>query len=73
MNNLNAHKNEGAIALILSYDQGVVFWAPYYQIDDAIEFIFNTIDYNSLAAFTLPDLCIMITLSCTTNRVWTFY
>ena len=43
MDNLNAHKNEGVIALIHAYGHGVSFRAPYYPVDGSIEFIFNTL------------------------------
>ena len=43
MDNLNSHKNVAVIALIHSYGHGVVFRAPYWPVDGAIEFIFNTI------------------------------
>ena len=37
------HKNVGVIALIHLYGHGVVYRAPYWPVDGAIEFIFNTI------------------------------
>ena len=43
MDNLNSHKNEAVIALIHLYGHGVVYRAPYWPVDGAIEFIFNTI------------------------------
>ena len=43
MDNLHAHKNEAVIALIHLYGHGVVYRAPYWPVDGAIEFIFNTI------------------------------
>ena len=43
MDNLNSHKNEAVIALIHLYGHGVVFRAPYWPVDGAIEFVFNTI------------------------------
>ena len=43
MDNLNAHKNEGVIALIHAYGHGVVFRAPYYTVDGPIEYVFNTL------------------------------
>ena len=43
MDNLNSHKNVGVIALIHLYGHGVVYRAPYWPVDGAIEFIFNTI------------------------------
>ena len=43
MDNLNSHKNVGVIALIHLYGHGVVYRAPYWPVDGAIEFIFNTL------------------------------
>ena len=43
MDNLNAHRNVGVLALIHAYGHGVWFRAPYYPVDGAIEFIFNTL------------------------------
>ena len=43
MDNLNAHKNIGVLALIYAYGHGVCFRAPYYPVDGAIEYIFNTL------------------------------
>ena len=43
MDNLNSHKNDGVIALIHLYGHGVVYRAPYWPVDGAIEFIFNTL------------------------------
>ena len=43
MDNLNAHRNEGVVALIHLYGHGVIYRAPYWPVDGAIEFIFNSI------------------------------
>ena len=43
MDNLHAHTNDGVVALIHLYGHGVVFFAPYWPVDGAITFIFNTI------------------------------
>ena len=43
MDNLNSHKNVGVIALIHLYGHGVVYRAPYWAVDGAIEYIFNTL------------------------------
>jgi transposase len=43
MDNLNAHKNEAVIALIHAYGHGVVYRAPYWAVDAAIEYVFNTL------------------------------
>ena len=43
MDNLNSHRNDAVIALIHVYGHGVVFRAPYWPVDGAIEFIFNSL------------------------------
>ena len=43
MDNLNSHKNPGVTAIIHHFGHGVVYRAPYYAVDGAIEYIFNTI------------------------------
>ena len=43
MDNLNSHRNVAVVALIHLYGHGVVFRAPYWAVDGAIEFIFNTL------------------------------
>ena len=43
MDNLNSHINGAVVGLIHLYGHGVVFRAPYWPVDGAIEFIFNTI------------------------------
>ena len=43
MDNLNAHGNISALALIHMYGHGMVFRAPYWPVDETIEFIFNAI------------------------------
>jgi hypothetical protein len=43
MDNLLAHKNCAVIQLILSWGHRVCFRAPYYPVDGAIEYVFNTI------------------------------
>ena len=43
MDNLNAHLNGQAIALIHLHGHRVCFRAPYYPIDGAIEYVFNTL------------------------------
>ena len=43
MDNLNSHKNAAVIALIHLCGHGVVYRAPYWPVDGAIEFVFNTI------------------------------
>ena len=43
MDNLSSHKNPAVVTLIQSWGHGVVFRAPYYAVDGAIEFFFNTL------------------------------
>ena len=43
MDNLNSHNNNGVMAIIFEYGHRVCFRAPYYAVDGAIEFVFNTL------------------------------
>ena len=43
MDNLNSHKNVAVVALIHVYGHGIVFRAPYWAVDGAIEYVFNTV------------------------------
>ena len=43
MDNLNVHKNPLVIGLILNGGHQVVFRAPYWAVDGAIEYVFNSI------------------------------
>mmetsp|Transcript_4614 Transcript_4614/g.5167 ORF Transcript_4614/g.5167 Transcript_4614/m.5167 type:complete len:368 (-) Transcript_4614:25-1128(-) len=43
MDNLNAHTNAAVTALIYDAGHRIVFRAPYYPVDSAIEYIFNVI------------------------------
>ena len=43
MDNLNVHKNEGVLALIHGYRHIFCFCVPYYAIDGAIKFVFDTL------------------------------
>ena len=43
MDNLNSHRNVAVVALIHLYGHGVIYRAPYWAVDGAIEYIFNTI------------------------------
>ena len=43
MDNLLAHKNRTVIGLIHEWGHRVCFRAPYYPIDGAIEYVFNTL------------------------------
>ena len=44
MDNLNAHTNNGVQALIFNAGHRLIFRAPYYPVDGAIEYIFNVIE-----------------------------
>ena len=43
MDNLNIHKHPMVLHLIQSHGHGIVFRAPYWSCDGAIEYVFNTI------------------------------
>ena len=43
MDNLLAHKNPAVIELIVMSGHRFCFRAPYYPVDGAIEYVFNTI------------------------------
>ncbi len=43
MDNLNLHKHPMTITLVYLHGHRVVFWAPYWSCDGAIEYIFNTL------------------------------
>ena len=43
MDNLNSHTNVGVVALIYAYGHRVAFRAPYYPVDGAIEYVFNSV------------------------------
>ena len=43
MDNLNIHKHPVILNLIHGRNHRVIFWAPYWSCDGAIEYIFNTI------------------------------
>ena len=43
MDNLNVHKNPMVWMLIVNRGHQVVFRAPYWAVDDAIEYAFNTV------------------------------
>jgi transposase len=64
MDNLSAHKNPGVTALIHAAGHGVVYRAPYYAVDGAIEYVFNTLQAllrNRLYQIrTLEDLVLAI-------------
>ena len=44
MDNLNSHTNHAVQALIFNAGHRIVFRAPYYPVDGAIEYIFNVIE-----------------------------
>ena len=43
MDNLTSHHNPAVIALIQNAGHGVVFRAPYWPVDGAIEYVFNSL------------------------------
>ena len=43
MDNLNAHKNPRIQTMILAHGHGIIYRAPYWPVDGAIEYVFNTI------------------------------
>jgi len=43
MDNLHIHKHPVILNLIHRRNHCVIFWAPYWSCDGAIEYIFNTI------------------------------
>jgi hypothetical protein len=46
MDNLNLHKHPMIINMIHSRDHRVVYHAPYWSCDGAIEYVFNTLQTN---------------------------
>ena len=46
MDNLLAHKNQIVIQLILAWGHRFCFRAPYYPIDGAVEYVFNTVQHE---------------------------
>ena len=60
MNNLNVHYNPAVVNSILNGGHRLIFRAPYYAVDGAIEYVFNTIHtslllyYNELS--TMDEL-----------------
>ena len=45
IDNLDSHKNHAVQALIINCGHQIVYCAPYYPVDSAIEDIFNLIQY----------------------------
>ena len=46
MDNLAAHRNRMVVQLIIDRGHRVVFRAPYYAVDGAIEYFFNTLQHD---------------------------
>ena len=46
MDNLLAHKIQIVLGLIVEWGHIFCLWAPYYPIDEAIEYVFNTIQHE---------------------------
>lgn len=51
MDNLNVHKNPAVVNAILNNGHRFVFRAPYYAVDGAIEYVFNTIHTGLLSYY----------------------
>ena len=51
MDNINVHKNPGVVNEILNHGHRLVFRAPYYAVDGAIEYVFNTIHTGLLSYY----------------------
>ena len=51
MDNLNVHKNPAVVNVIFSGGHRLVFRAPYYAVDGAIEYVFNTIHTGLLSYY----------------------
>ena len=43
MDNLNVHKNALVMELIIDGGHRVVYRAPYWEVDGAIDYVFNTV------------------------------
>ena len=43
MDNLSSHRNDAVVALIQAFGHGVVYRAPYWNVDGSIEYVFNTL------------------------------
>ncbi len=43
MDNLNAHKNLRIQTMILAHGHGIIYHVPYWPVNRAIEYVFNTI------------------------------
>ena len=46
MDNLIAHKNPFTLQLIYEWRHRICFRAPYYPVDGAIEYVFNTLQQD---------------------------
>ena len=46
MDNLLAHKNRAVIGLILQWGHRFCFRAPYYPVDGAVEYVFDTVQHD---------------------------
>ena len=51
MDNLNVHKNPAVIMEIMNAGHRLVFRAPYWAVDGAIEYVFNTIHTGLLSYY----------------------
>lgn len=75
MDNLNSHKNPLILNLIHNAGHKYVFRAPYWPVDGAVEYVFNTVQSRLQVYFnrltTLPQLWNRINLI--VNTIPTFY
>ena len=51
LDNLNVHRNPAVVQEILNHGHRLVFRAPYYAVDGAIEYVFNTIHTGLLSYY----------------------
>ena len=51
MDNLNVHKNHAVVMEIMNQGYRLVFCAPYWEVDGAIEYVFNTIHTGLLSYY----------------------
>ena len=51
MDNLNVHKNAAVVNMITNRGHRLVFRAPYWSVDGAIEYVFNTVHTGLLSYY----------------------
>jgi hypothetical protein len=78
MDNLNAHKNPLILNALLNSGHRYVFHAPYWPVDGAVEYVFNSIQSKLRIYFnrleTVDDLrnCINLTVGGIYSFCWYF-